>query len=75
MDFQLSCPIPISEYPVITMAHGSGGILSHQLIEQMFQPAFNNDLLNAGHDGAVIVREAGRLAFTTANYLAGWKVE
>ena len=69
MDFQLSCPIPISEYPVITMAHGSGGILSHQLIEQMFQPAFNNDLLNAGHDGAVIAREAGRLAFTTDSFV------
>ena len=69
MDFQLSCPIPISEYPVITMAHGSGGILSHQLIEKMFQPAFNNDLLNAGHDGAVIASEAGRLAFTTDSFV------
>ncbi len=69
MDFQLSCPIPISEYPVITMAHGSGGILSHQLIEQMFQPAFDNDLLNAGHDGAIIEAEAGRLAFTTDSFV------
>jgi hydrogenase expression/formation protein HypE len=69
MDFQPSCPIPISEYPVITMAHGSGGILSHQLIEKMFQPAFNNDLLNAGHDGAVIAGEAGRLAFTTDSFV------
>ena len=69
MDFQLSCPIPISEYPVITMAHGSGGVLSHQLIEKMFLPAFNNDLLNAGHDGAVIATEAGRLAFTTDSFV------
>ena len=69
MDFQLSCPIPISEYPVITMAHGSGGILSHQLIEQMFQPAFSNDLLNAGHDGAVIEGAFGKLAFTTDSFV------
>ena len=69
MDFQLSCPIPISEYPVITMAHGSGGLLSHQLIEQMFQPAFDNDLLNAGHDGAVIPGTGERLAFTTDSYV------
>lgn len=69
MDFQLSCPIPISEYPVITMAHGSGGILSHQLIEKMFQPAFDNDLLNAGHDGAVMDGRAGRLAFTTDSFV------
>jgi hydrogenase expression/formation protein HypE len=69
MDFQLSCPIPISEYPVITMAHGSGGILSHQLIEQMFLPAFNNELLNAGHDGAVFGLEAGDFAFTTDSFV------
>ncbi len=69
MDFQLSCPIPISEYPVITMAHGSGGILSHQLIEKMFQPAFENELLNAGHDGAVFPAEAGRFAFTTDGFV------
>jgi hydrogenase expression/formation protein HypE len=69
MNFELSCPIPISEYPVITMAHGSGGILSRQLIEQMFQPAFDNDLLNAGHDGAVLAGESGRLAFTTDSFV------
>jgi hydrogenase expression/formation protein HypE len=69
MDFQLSCPIPISEYPVITMAHGSGGTLSHQLIEKMFRPAFENDLLDAGHDGAVFPVEAGRLAFTTDSFV------
>lgn len=69
MDFQLSCPIPINEYPVITMAHGSGGILSHQLIGKMFQPAFDNDMLNAGHDGAVMDVRAGRMAFTTDSFV------
>jgi hydrogenase expression/formation protein HypE len=69
MDFQPTCPIPISEYPVITMAHGSGGLLSHQLIEQMFQPAFDNDLLNSAHDGAVLDAAAGRLAFTTDSFV------
>jgi hydrogenase expression/formation protein HypE len=69
MDFQLSCPIPISKYPVITMAHGSGGILSHQLIEEMFLPAFDNKLLNAGHDGAVFPVEGGRFAFTTDSFV------
>ncbi len=69
MDFQLNCPIPINEYPMITMAHGSGGILSHQLIEKMFKPAFNNDLLNSGHDGAVFPQPEGRLAFTTDSFV------
>lgn len=69
MDFQLNCPIPISEYPIITMAHGSGGKLSHQLIDKMFRPLFDNDLLEAGHDGAVLDLPAGRTAFTTDSFV------
>ena len=69
MDFQPSCPIPISEYPVITMAHGSGGTLSHQLIQQMFQPVFNNEELDAGHDGAVIGGMGEKIAFTTDSFV------
>jgi len=69
MDFNLSCPIPISEYPVITMAHGSGGILSHQLIDKMFMTAFNNDILKEGHDGAMFEMPAGRLAYTTDSFV------
>ena len=61
MDFQLNCPIPISEYPVITMAHGSGGRLSHQLIDRMFVPTFSGEQLNAGHDGAVFPAGSGTL--------------
>ena len=69
MDFTLSCPIPISEYPVITMAHGSGGILSHQLIDKMFMPAFENEILAEGHDGAMFDLPAGRLAYTTDSFV------
>lgn len=69
MDFNLSCPIPINEYPVITMAHGSGGILSHQLIDKMFMPAFENDILAEGHDGAMFNIPAGRMAFTTDSFV------
>ena len=69
MDFTLSCPIPISEYPVITMAHGSGGILTHQLIEKMFMTAFGNDILKEGHDGAMFEIQAGRIAYTTDSFV------
>jgi hydrogenase expression/formation protein HypE len=51
------------------MAHGSGGILSHQLIEKMFRPVFDNDLLDSGHDGAVFSQNKGRLAFTTDSFV------
>jgi hydrogenase expression/formation protein HypE len=69
MDFQLNCPIPINQYPVITMAHGSGGMLSHQLIDKMFRPLFDNPLLDEGHDGAVIESASGRIAFTTDSFV------
>ena len=35
-----SCPIPISDYPSVLLAHGGGGSLSQMLIEEMFQPSF-----------------------------------
>ena len=69
MNFQLSCPIPISEYPVITMAHGSGGVLSDQLIDRMFVPLFGSQQLNELHDGAVFDVSAGKLAFTTDSFV------
>src|SRR5689334_887327 len=49
-EFELSCPIPISDYPSVLMAHGGGGRLTHQLIERMFVPTFKNTLLEARHD-------------------------
>lgn len=68
-DLGLSCPIPISDYPKVLMAHGGGGRLMHQLIEKMFVPAFNNTLLESRHDGAVFNWESGKLAFTTDSYV------
>ncbi len=69
MDIQLNCPIPIQKYPVITLAHGSGGKLSHQLIEKMFRPVFSNPMLDAGHDGAVFASGKGKLAITTDSFV------
>jgi hydrogenase expression/formation protein HypE len=63
------CPIPIEQYPNVLLAHGGGGKLTHQLIEKMFLPAFNNSLLGARHDGAVVVMPSRKLAFTTDSYV------
>ncbi len=68
-DFVLSCPLPISDYPTVTLAHGGGGKLMHQLIEKMILPAFNSPLLQARHDGAVFELGGARLAFTTDSYV------
>ncbi len=68
-DFAASCPIPISQYPHVLLAHGGGGKLMHQLIEQMIVPAFGNAALNTRHDSAVLDCRAPRIAFTTDSYV------
>ncbi|PSH04730.1 MAG: hydrogenase expression/formation protein HypE [Acidobacteria bacterium] len=68
-DFKLSCPMPITDYPTVTLAHGGGGKLMHQLIEKMILPAFNSPLLETRHDGAVFQLGNARLAFTTDSYV------
>ncbi len=62
------CPIPIKDYPTITLAHGGGGRLTQMLIEQMFEPAFRNPALQILHDGAIF-RATGRLAFSTDSFV------
>ena len=69
MQFNPVCPIPISEYPQIMLAHGGGGKLMHELIERFFVPAFDNTLLGERHDGAVFNIANARLAFTTDSYV------
>ena len=64
-----SCPLPISEYPEILLGHGSGGKLSHRLIEQRILPRFSNKQLNPMHDGAVIDFDGTRLAFSTDSFV------
>lgn len=67
MSFQ--CPIPISEYPTILLAHGGGGKLTQMLIERVFLPAFANPALEILHDGAVLEIGGMRLAFTTDSFV------
>ena len=78
--FSLQCPIPITEYPTITLAHGGGGRLTQMLIERMFAPAFANPALQPLHDGAVLdlglaepntqhATRNTRFAFSTDSYV------
>jgi hydrogenase expression/formation protein HypE len=68
-EFNLSCPIPLSDYPHVLLAHGGGGKLMQQLIEKMFLASFSNALLAARHDGATVDLPGKRLAFTTDSYV------
>jgi hydrogenase expression/formation protein HypE len=63
------CPIPICQYPQVLMAHGGGGKLMHQLLENMFGKAFSNPILDTRHDSAQFVVPPGRLAMTTDSYV------
>jgi hydrogenase expression/formation protein HypE len=63
------CPIPLSDYPTVTLAHGGGGRLTQMLIERMFVPAFKNPTLELLHDGAILTVEGGRLAFSTDSFV------
>src|SRR5262245_24462674 len=63
------CPIPINEYPTVTLAHGGGGRLTQMLIERMVLPAFANPALEPLHDGALLEIGGARLAFSTDSFV------
>jgi hydrogenase expression/formation protein HypE len=64
-----ACPVPISDYQEIVLAHGSGGRLSHQLLQRIVIPQFRNDLLATEHDGAIFPIGGARVAFSTDSYV------
>ncbi len=64
-----TCPAPFLSQEKILLAHGGGGKLTHQLIDAVFQPAFENPQLETQHDGAVIDFPAGKLVMTTDSYV------
>jgi len=65
----LQCPLPLADFPRILLAHGGGGRLTNDLIDNIFLSAFDNAELAARHDGAVLDVKPGRLAFTTDSYV------
>jgi len=64
-----SCPIPLNEYPHVSMAHGGGGTLMNGLIQKMFVATFEGETLKAMHDGAILPPPNGQLAFSTDSYV------
>ena len=69
LEFNLSCPLPIQQYPHVLMAHGGGGKMMNQLLETVFGRAFSNPLLDQRHDSAAFQPPPGRLAMTTDSYV------
>ncbi len=53
----------------ITLAHGSGGKLTHDLVNQLFLPCFNNAALSQLGDSALLDIRGAKVAFTTDSYV------
>ncbi len=67
-DLNLACPLSLNRYPQILLAHGGGGKLMQELLEQIFWPAFGLPAEQA-HDAATLTVPGQTLAFTTDSYV------
>ncbi|MCG7597194.1 hydrogenase expression/formation protein HypE [Mycobacterium sp. PSTR-4-N] len=62
------CPLPLRETARVVLGHGGGGVLSEELIENLFLPAFGGRS-GPSRDSAVLCTGAGRIAMTTDSYV------
>ncbi len=62
------CPLPLRETRRVVLGHGGGGVLSEELIENLFLPAFGGRA-GPSRDSAVLHTGAGRIALTTDSYV------
>jgi len=53
----------------VLMAHGSGGLMSQELIEQVFKRTWNNRFLDPMLDGALLDLPPGRVAMSTDSFV------
>ncbi|NUQ23892.1 MAG: hydrogenase expression/formation protein HypE [Saprospiraceae bacterium] len=66
--FQLDCPLPQLDFDRIILGHGSGGILTHKLLDQGIFKILDNKWLRDQHDGAFLHLN-GPTAFTTDSFV------
>jgi hydrogenase expression/formation protein HypE len=65
---QLSCPMPKMDFDIITLGHGSGGLLSNRLLDSGVFDLLSNEELDQRHDGAVFHLD-GNVAFSTDSFV------
>jgi hydrogenase expression/formation protein HypE len=61
--------LPAYARETIEIAHGGGGLLTRNLIDSIFRPAFASAPSDFTHDGAVLEIGGLKLAFTTDSYV------
>ncbi len=59
----------MTKYDKILLEHGSGGLLSNELIAHMFLPHFSNSYLDRMEDSAVLTIGNQKFCFTTDSYV------
>jgi hydrogenase expression/formation protein HypE len=70
LDFEgYTCPVPIQPRDMIVLGHGSGGKLSHDLINRLFLPELGKAAPRALDDSAVININGQRFALTTDSHV------
>ena len=57
------------EHGMIDMTHGSGGLATARLVEELFVELFDNELLRKKNDQAIFEPPAGRIAMSTDAYV------
>ena len=65
---RLQCPMPKIDFDVITLGHGSGGLLTNRLLDSGVFDLLKNDVLDKRHDGAML-NLTGQTAFTTDSFV------
>ncbi len=68
------CPVPLRHEEQIVLGHGSGGRMTHDLIQQIFAPAFCNPLIQGNNDSAAVglpelAGLQGRLSISTDSHI------
>ena len=68
LSISLQCPLPELDFDIITLGHGSGGLLTNRLLDQTIFELLHNETLDTRHDGAILEAN-GKLAFSTDSFV------
>lgn len=64
----LDCPLPKLDFDIITLGHGSGGLLTQRLLNKCIFELLHNEFLDKEDDGAIIQSD-GLMAFSTDSFV------
>jgi hydrogenase expression/formation protein HypE len=66
---QFACPAPLRPAETVLLGHGSGGVLSRDLLQRVFLPGLGEAAPSSLDDAAVLTAGGQRLALTTDSHV------